>query len=160
MVDWWSVEQLMCKPCIPPPPYLSGTRVYVCVCIIMLHIYISCVVSSRYKRASACVFFAQSMENRLKNLGKRTGQRKAENGAMPLLFELSGLSGLSAAQLCWDVYRCTLCTRPGKLTVWPWKSPIYSGNYSSNPYLAGSMLVYWRVLVSHIYIYIHSVYCI
>ena len=31
----------------------------------------------------------------------------------------------------------------------PWTWPISSGNYSSNPYLAGSMLIYWRV--SHIW---------
>ena len=27
----------------------------------------------------------------------------------------------------------------------PWKLPIFNGNQSSNPYLAGSMLIYWRV---------------
>ena len=27
----------------------------------------------------------------------------------------------------------------------PWKSQFLSGNQSSNPYLAGSMLIYWRV---------------
>ena len=31
--------------------------------------------------------------------------------------------------------------------VWPWKSPVFSGNDSSNPYMAGSMLIYWRVTV-------------
>ena len=33
----------------------------------------------------------------------------------------------------------------GTSGVWPWKSPILIGNQSSNPYLAGSMLIYWRV---------------
>ena len=34
----------------------------------------------------------------------------------------------------------------GKLTVGPWKSPIVTGNWSSNPYLPVSMLIDWRGL--------------
>ena len=36
---------------------------------------------------------------------------------------------------------------PGKLTLGPWKSPIFNGQQSSKPYLAGSMLIYQRVHV-------------
>ena len=35
----------------------------------------------------------------------------------------------------------------GKLTVGPWKQWISIGNWSSNPHLPGSMLIYWMVYV-------------